>query len=99
MDGKFVVVIQAILNAGKQLQQLHIEEEDGEKNLRARTFCSELLRKLVATASSSSVIENAAKLLSTLNREAADQGDLSNLIIISNGQFPEVCVKRYTISC
>ncbi|KAF3433002.1 hypothetical protein FNV43_RR24104 [Rhamnella rubrinervis] len=91
---EFFVVIQAILNSGKQLQQLRIEEGDGDKNLRSKTLRSELLRKLVVTASSSSVIENAARLLSTLNKEAADQGDLSNLIIISNGQFPEVARAR-----
>lgn len=93
---KFVVVIQVILYAGKQLQQLHIEEEDGDQNLRVKTVHSELLRKLILAASSFSVIENAAKLLSTLNKEAAEQGDLSNLIIISNGRYPEVCIMSCT---
>ncbi|XP_015878076.3 DNA mismatch repair protein MSH3 [Ziziphus jujuba] len=91
---EFVVVIQVILYAGKQLQQLHIEEEDGDQNLRVKTVHSELLRKLILAASSFSVIENAAKLLSTLNKEAAEQGDLSNLIIISNGRYPEVARAR-----
>lgn len=93
---QFVVVIQALLYAGKQLQQLHIEEEDGDQDLRVKTLHSELLRKLILTASSFSVIENAAKLLSTLNKEAAEQGDLSNLLITSNGQFPEVCLMSCT---
>ncbi|XP_059450944.1 DNA mismatch repair protein MSH3 isoform X2 [Corylus avellana] len=86
---EFIAVIQAILYAGKQLQQLHIEEENNGKNMKAKTVRSELLRKLILAASSSSVIGNAAKLLSTLNKEAADQRDLQNLIIISNGEFPE----------
>jgi DNA mismatch repair protein MSH3 len=88
---QFITVIQAILYAGKQLQQLHIEEENNGKNMKAKTVCSELLRKLILAASSSSVIGNAAKLLSTLNKEAADHRDLQNLIVISNGEFPEVC--------
>lgn len=91
LDVKFIAVIQAILYAGKQLQQLHIEDEDNSNNMRAKTVYSGLLRKLILTASSSSVIGNAAKLLSTLNKEAANENDLHNLIIISNGQFPEVC--------
>ncbi|KAL5554365.1 hypothetical protein UlMin_041766 [Ulmus minor] len=91
---EFIAVIQSILYAGKQLQQLYIEEEGSDKYLRAKTVRSELLRKLILTASSSNVIGNAAKLLSTLNKEAADQKDLQNLIITSNGQFPEVARAR-----
>lgn len=86
-------MIQAILYAGKQLQQLQqlqIEEEGSKENLRGKTVRSDLLRKLICTASSSTVIGNAARLLSTLNKEAADKQDLPNLII-SDGQFPEVC--------
>lgn len=94
---QFIAVIQAILFAGKQLQQLQIEEEGSENNLRGKTVCSELLRKLILTASSSSIIGNAAKLLSTLNKEAADQRDLPNLINISDGQFPEVCTMCFTL--
>ena len=87
---QFIAVIQAILHAGKQLQQLH-SEEDAESNgyLRATNVQSELLRKLILTASSPIVIRNAAKLLSSLNKEAADQRDLQNLII-SGDQFLEV---------
>ncbi|KAM3730106.1 hypothetical protein ACB098_12G062400 [Castanea mollissima] len=91
---EFIAVIQAILYAGKQLQQLHIEDEDNSNNMRAKTVHSGLLRKLILTASSSSVIGNAAKLLSTLNKEAANENDLQNLIITSNGQFPEVARAR-----
>ncbi|XP_075647562.1 DNA mismatch repair protein MSH3 [Castanea sativa] len=91
---EFIAVIQAILYAGKQLQQLHIEDEDNSNNMRAKTVHSGLLRKLILTASSCSVIGNAAKLLSTLNKEAANENDLQNLIITSNGQFPEVARAR-----
>lgn len=87
---QFVAVIQALLVAGKQLQQLHIEEEGKSKSVSRKTVHSVLLRKLILTASSSSVISNAAKLLSALNKEAADRGDLLNLFNISSGRFPEV---------
>ncbi|XLU54456.1 hypothetical protein S245_049104, partial [Arachis hypogaea] len=85
---KFVAVIQAILSAGKQLQQLNIREEENN-NLR-----SNLLRRLILSASSDSVIANATKMLSSLNKESADQGDLTNLIIASEAQFPEVTRAR-----
>ncbi|CAL5323166.1 hypothetical protein CsSME_00001693 [Camellia sinensis var. sinensis] len=92
---EFVAIIQALLVAGKQLQQLQIEEEvKGEPR---KTVRSVLLRRLILTASSSSVIGNAAKLLSTLNKEAADQGDLLNLFNISSGQFPEVAEARLAV--
>ncbi|XP_059629291.1 DNA mismatch repair protein MSH3 isoform X2 [Cornus florida] len=94
---EFVSVIQAILVAGKQLQQLHIEEEDKSKNTPMKTVRSVLLRRLILTASSSSVIGKAGKLLSTLNKEAAAQGDLQNLFIISSGQFPEVARVRTAV--
>lgn len=85
--------MQAILLAGKQLQRLHIEDKDVDVNGQSRSVQSVLLRKLILTASSSGVIGNSAKLLSTLKKEAADKGDLPNLFIISSGQFPEVCLK------
>ncbi|RDY00527.1 DNA mismatch repair protein MSH3, partial [Mucuna pruriens] len=85
---EFVAVIQAILSAGKQLQQLNIGE--GNNN----TLRSNLLKKLILTASSGSVIGNAAKMLSSLNKDPADQGDLTKLIIASEGQFPEVVRTR-----
>ena len=90
---QFISVTQAILFAGKQLQRLHIEEKDVDEKGQSRSVRSVLLRKLILTASSSGIIGNAAKLLSTLNKEAADKGDLPNLFIISSGQFPEVCMK------
>lgn len=86
-------MIQAIILAGKQLQQLHIEQENSEDLLRVKSIHSELLRKLILTASSSNVIGSAAKFLSTLNKDAADQRNLPNLFIISDGQFPVVCTK------
>ncbi|XP_073315193.1 DNA mismatch repair protein MSH3 isoform X3 [Primulina huaijiensis] len=87
---EFITVIQAIVAAGKLLLQLHVEEEDEIKNVEVRTVKSVLLRKLISTASSSSVIRTAEKLLSTLNKEATDQRDLHNLFIITDGKFPEV---------
>lgn len=52
---------------------------------------SPLLRRLILTASSSTVIGHASKILSALNKDAATQGDLQNLFVVSYGQFPEVC--------
>lgn len=83
---QFIAVIQAILSAGKRLQQLNIGEEDNNK------LRSDLLKKLILTSSSPSVIGNAAKLLSSLNKDSADQGDLTNVVIASERQFPEVCL-------
>ncbi|CAL0315995.1 unnamed protein product [Lupinus luteus] len=85
---EFVTVIQAILSAGKQLQQLNIAEDDNN------TLHSNLLKKLILTATSASVIGNAAKMLSSLNTDSADPGDLTNLIVASEGQFPEVVTAR-----
>ncbi|XP_069152332.1 DNA mismatch repair protein MSH3 isoform X4 [Solanum lycopersicum] len=86
---EFIAVIQAILIAAKQLQRLFITE-DRSTNLQRETLHSVLLRKLISIASSSTVINGAAKLLSALNKEAADRQDLHNLFIISDGKFPEV---------
>ncbi|XP_019227188.1 PREDICTED: DNA mismatch repair protein MSH3 isoform X3 [Nicotiana attenuata] len=86
---EFIAVIQAILTAAKQLQQLWIEEYKST-NLQRETLRSVLLRKLISIASSSTVINAAAKFLSALNKEAADRRDLHNLFFISDGKFPEV---------
>ncbi|KAI4351764.1 hypothetical protein L6164_006086 [Bauhinia variegata] len=90
---EFIAVIQAILSAGKQLRQLNIE---GVENniVRTKILHSNLLKKLILTASSASIIGNAAKLLSSLDKDSAGQGDLTNLIIVSDGQFPEVVRAR-----
>ncbi|KAJ0749945.1 putative DNA mismatch repair protein MutS/MSH [Helianthus annuus] len=82
---EFIAVIQAIIVSGKQLQQLRVEEE---------AIHSSLLKRLTLTASSSSIISTAAKLLSALNKEAAEQRDLSNLFVVSEGQFEEVGAAR-----
>ncbi|XP_050222033.1 DNA mismatch repair protein MSH3 isoform X2 [Mercurialis annua] len=91
---EFIAVIQAILNAGEQLQRFHIEEEQNNERVEARTVNSVLLRKLILTVSSSSVLAVAAKYLSTLNKKAAENGDMANLIVVSNGQFQEVARSR-----
>lgn len=59
---------------------------------------SPLLRRLILTASSSTAIGDASKLLSALDKDAAAQGDLQNLFVASNGQFPEVCKIRCLLS-
>ncbi|KAL2518283.1 DNA mismatch repair protein MSH3 [Abeliophyllum distichum] len=93
---KFIAIVQAILAAGKRLQQLQIEEVDKNKNTQMRTVRSVLLRKLISTASSSSVISTAANFLSSLNNVAAGRRDLENVFIISDGKFPEVQMKTRT---
>lgn len=65
--------------SGKRLQQLQVE-----------AIRSSLLKRLTLTASSSSIISTATRLLSALNKEAAEQRDLSNLFVVSEGQFEEV---------
>lgn len=59
--------------------------------MHSQSLQSSLLRKLVSAVSSSSLMAITTRLLSVLNLEEADQGDLSNLIINSDDQFPEVC--------
>ncbi|MQM14848.1 hypothetical protein Taro_047786 [Colocasia esculenta] len=87
---EFVTVVHAILFVGKQLRKLNLEDERGSTGANAKIVQSGLLRRLILTISSSSVIAHASKLLSCLNKDAADQGDLLNLFNLSNGQFPEV---------
>ncbi|PKI52049.1 hypothetical protein CRG98_027465 [Punica granatum] len=94
---EFIAVMHAVLYAGKQLQKLKLEEEYNNKMLHSSPIRSILIRKLVLTASSSSLIANAAKLLSSLDKEAADRGDLQNSLIISDGQFPEVARARAAV--
>lgn len=87
---QFIAVVQAVLAAGRHLRQLHIEEENEDTNPQVKTVRAVLLRKLILTASSASVISVATRHLSMLNKEAADRQDLQNLFIISDGNFPEV---------
>ncbi|XVF53622.1 hypothetical protein PTKIN_Ptkin05aG0113300 [Pterospermum kingtungense] len=97
---EFIAVVQAIFSAGKQLQQLHVDEEYVDhvsKKVQVATMQSALLKRLILTASSSNVLCNAAKLLSTLNKEAADKGDFTDLIIISKDQFAEVARARKAV--
>ncbi|XVE64210.1 hypothetical protein DITRI_Ditri07aG0083300 [Diplodiscus trichospermus] len=97
---EFIAVIQAILSAGKELRRLHIDEEYedyGSKKVGLAAVRSALLKRLILTASSPNVLGSAVKLLSTLNKEAADKGDLTDLIIISKDQFPEVARARKAV--
>ncbi|KAL8126117.1 hypothetical protein AgCh_013416 [Apium graveolens] len=96
---EFVAIIQAILVTGKQLQELHVEEEGHKTILGKHIVHSVLLRKLVLTASSSSVIGIAAKLLSSLNKNAAEKQDLQNLFISTDEQFSEVGEARRKVQC
>ncbi|KAL5214875.1 hypothetical protein ABZP36_004027 [Zizania latifolia] len=86
---EFVGVIQAILMAGRQLQKLVLEDTDIASS-QHKTVHSSLLRRLINMVSSCTVLSNAAELLSRLNKDAADQGDMLNLFISSVDQFPEV---------
>lgn len=76
--------------SGKQLQQLQVEEDYNVDHVHGTAVHSPLLKRLILTASSSSIISTAEKLLSALNKEAAEKRDLSNLFIVSEGQFEEV---------
>ncbi|KAL2920635.1 DNA mismatch repair protein MSH3 [Bienertia sinuspersici] len=80
---EFIAVVNAILLAAKQLHQLDIEAVQ-----------SSLLRNLIQTASSSSLMSFSAKFLSYLNKEAAEKGDLLNLICAADSQFSEVAEAR-----
>ncbi|XP_010537192.1 PREDICTED: DNA mismatch repair protein MSH3 isoform X2 [Tarenaya hassleriana] len=94
---EFVAVIQATLHAGKQLQCLHVKQEYESKTMASVTVRSSLLRKLISTASSPAVVDNAAKLLSAMNKEAAYQGDLHNILIASTDLFPELAEARKVV--
>ncbi|KAI3945727.1 hypothetical protein MKW98_023001 [Papaver atlanticum] len=87
---EFITVIHAVLFAGKQLKQLRVEDDDCTSNSKEIIIGSPLLRRLILTASSSTLVGNAANLLSVLNKDAASQGDLQNLFNVSSGHFPEV---------
>lgn len=89
---KFIAVIEAILLAGKQLQRLGINQVGETRSMQFATVRSSFLRKLISVVSSPAVVDNAAKLLSTLNKEGAARGDLLDILITSNDQFPEVCI-------
>lgn len=60
--------------------------------MQSATVRSSLLRKLISVVSSPAVVDNAAKLLSALNKEGAARGDLLDILITSSNQFPEVCI-------
>lgn len=84
---QFIRVIHALLTSGKQLQKVVLETDAGETRPSVR---SAFLRRLICSASSPAVMAVAVKLLSSLNKDAADQGDMLNLFISCTDQFPEV---------
>ncbi|PWA85706.1 DNA mismatch repair protein [Artemisia annua] len=91
---EFIAVIQAFLVSGKQLQKLQVEEEDNVDHLQEKTVYSPFLKRLILTASSSRINSIAARLLSALNKEAAEKSDLSNLFVASEGEFEEIAAAR-----
>ncbi|KAK9103326.1 hypothetical protein Sjap_020580 [Stephania japonica] len=80
---EFIQIMQAILFAAKQLQQLQVEDRSIAGNTQEKIVHSALLRRLILAASSPTVVAHAVKLLSFLSKDAADQGDLQSLF--SNG--------------
>ncbi|KAK8951905.1 DNA mismatch repair protein MSH3 [Platanthera zijinensis] len=84
---EFIGAFQAILLAGKQLHKLYAEDYGNDVMEGVK---SALLRRLILTASSSPLIALAAQLLSLLNKDSANLGDMLNLFNVSSGQFPEV---------
>ncbi|KAJ4899490.1 DNA mismatch repair protein MSH3 [Raphanus sativus] len=94
---EFIAVIEAILLAGKQLQRLGINQVGETRSMQFATVRSSFLRKLISVVSSPAVVDNAAKLLSTLNKEGAARGDLLDILITSNDQFPELAEARQAV--
>ncbi|KAJ0263290.1 DNA mismatch repair protein MSH3 [Hirschfeldia incana] len=94
---EFVAVIEAILLAGKQLQRLGINQDCETRSMQSATVRSSLLRKLISVVSSPAVVDNAAKLLSALNKEGAARGDLLDVLITSSNQFPELAEARQAV--
>ncbi|KAG2263193.1 hypothetical protein Bca52824_070272 [Brassica carinata] len=94
---EFIAVVEAILLAGKQLQRLGINQDCETRSLQSETVRSSLLRKLISVVSSPAVVDNAAKLLSALNKEGAARGDLVDILITSSNQFPELAEARQAV--
>ncbi|KAH9324117.1 hypothetical protein KI387_004295, partial [Taxus chinensis] len=99
---EFFTVIQSLLTAATRLQQLVCVDEDEVIRDDPSQRCnkrvgSKLLRRLIAAASSSIVIEHATRLLSNLNKHAATQGDRQNLFICAGNKFPEVAKCRAAV--
>ncbi|XP_009137534.1 DNA mismatch repair protein MSH3 isoform X2 [Brassica rapa] len=94
---EFIAVIEAILLAGKQLQRLGIKQDCETRSMQSATVRSSLLRKLISVVSSPAVVDNAAKLLSALNKEGAARGDLLDILITSSNQFPELAEARQAL--
>jgi hypothetical protein len=91
---QFVSVVQGLVRAARQLRQLHLhKQEDSEMDLdneHPQGVRSTLLRRLLAAASSVSVSEPAAQLLSALDTDAAASNDKLKLFHCRDGRFSEV---------
>ncbi|CAN8230545.1 unnamed protein product [Cochlearia groenlandica] len=94
---EFIAVMEAILLAGKHLQRLCIKQDCETRSMQPAAVRSSLLRKLISAVSSTAVVDNAAKLLSALNKEGAVQGDFLDILITSSDQFPELAEARQTV--
>ncbi|CAD5329035.1 unnamed protein product [Arabidopsis thaliana] len=94
---EFIAVMEAILLAGKQIQRLGIKQDSEMRSMQSATVRSTLLRKLISVISSPVVVDNAGKLLSALNKEAAVRGDLLDILITSSDQFPELAEARQAV--
>ncbi|GLJ42692.1 hypothetical protein SUGI_0885110 [Cryptomeria japonica] len=99
---EFITVINSLLTAAKQLQQLVCVDEDeviaeDPSQRHHKHIGSQLLRRLISAASCSVVIENSTRFLSSLNKCAAMQGDKHNLFICAGNKFPEVAKCRAAV--
>ncbi|KAG0589041.1 hypothetical protein KC19_2G287300 [Ceratodon purpureus] len=98
---EFVSVVQGLVRAARQLRQLYLhKKEDSEMdvdNEHPQGVRSTLLRRLLAAASSVSVSEPAAQLLSALDTDAAASNDRLKLFHCRDGRFPEVTKCRLAI--
>ena len=98
---QFVSVVQGLVRAARQLRQLHLhKKEDSEMEVDdeyPQGVRSTLLRRLLAAASSVSVSEPAAQLLSALDTDAAVSNDTLKLFHCRDGRFPEVPLSSYLL--
>eukprot|EP00850_Spirogloea_muscicola_P002363 SM000009S23492 [mRNA] locus=s9:327453:334432:+ [translate_table: standard] len=94
---EFVAVMQSLLSASKQLSRIWPvavssdasvpEEVRGPPTGSSR---QSLLSRLLAAATSVTVRQHAARLLSALDAEAASRGDKLSLLVTTGGRFPMV---------
>ncbi|XP_078427460.1 homolog of DNA mismatch repair protein MSH3 isoform X2 [Wolffia australiana] len=91
---EFITTMHAIVLAGKELQGLHLEDDGRNLETNENIVHSGLLRRLIVTASSSSLISRATNLLSCLNKDAAERGDKLHLFELSRDEFPDIMASQ-----